>query len=721
MTLLAPAAGIIGAALAVPALLLLYFLKLKRRPLRVSSVLLWEQAARDLQVNVPLRMIRWSWVLLLQLLALACLLVALARPAVPGAGPAGSRIIILIDCSASMSAADGGIGPAGVPRTRLDLARERALELIDSLGRAGSTRARAMVIALDASPRALTRFTSNLGELREAVREIAPTDQPDDLAAAMRLVEAMTAEADGEETDDPAAVYLISDGGHAALSPQDRRGVFVRHVYAGPVRSAGADPRADNLGIVAISAQRDPDDPALVRVFARIQNAGPQDVSIAARCTLDGRVPEGGVRAVAVPGATAGPDGTIEPGEAGVHFSIRQSDAGIEQVVVVDLNREDLLSADNAAGLVLPAVWRPRVLLVAPDGDPAPQPDVFLRQALEATEPATIRILGGTEFGAMAATALQVGGDGRRVPWRGFDLVVLDRVGPEVWPDVPTLSFGAPPMADGVELTGGPEPGGRSVARVIAWRRNHPALRYVSLDTLIVAPGIALRVPAESHAGSGGRAAEFTELVDGTFGPLLIEIEHDTDAQAGAGRVMRRIAAAFALERSNWGPDVSFPVFIANAVEWLTESSGPSRLAWSIDTGARLPVVAPAAAGSVIARTGTANLERVFAVSPAASDVSTGLVGPLDRVGVWRLAGATQGAVEPEVVAVNLISPRESLIAVRPRAALGPGARAGALGEGSAADGRGRGGEREVWHWFVLAALGLLSIEWFVYAWRMRA
>ena len=516
-------------------------------------------------------------------------------------------------------------------------------------------------------------------------------------------------------------VYLISDGGHAALSPQDRRGVLVRHVYAGPARGASADPRADNLGIVAISAQRDPDDAALVRVFARIQNAGPQDVSIAARCTLDGRVPEGGVRAVAVPGATAGPDGTIEPGEAGVHFSIRQSGAGIDPAVGAALNRGALLDADDAAALVLPAVWRPRVLLVAPDGDPAAQPDVFLRQALEATEPATIRILGGTEFGAMAATALQVGGDARRVPWRGFDLVVFDRVGPEVWPDVPTLSFGVPPTTDSVELMGGPEPGGRSVARVIAWRRNHPVLRYVALDTLIVASGIALRVPAESHAGSGGRAAKLTELVDGTFGPLLIEIEHDADAQAGAGRVMRRIAAAFALERSNWGPDVSFPVFIANAVEWLTESSGPSRLAWSIDTGARLPVVAPAAARSVIARTGTANLERVFAVSPAASDVSTGMVGPLDRVGVWRLAGPTPGAVEPGVVAANLVSPRESLIAVRPRAALGPGARADTLGGGSAVDGRGRGGEREVWHWFVLSALGLLSIEWFVYAWRMRA
>lgn len=720
MTFLAPAAGILGAALAVPALLLLYFLKLRRRPLRVSSVLLWEQAARDLQVNVPLRMLRWSWSLLLQLLALACLLVALARPAVPGAAPAGSRIIIVVDCSASMNAADGGTGPAGAPRTRLDLARERAIGLVDALGRGGSSRARAMVVALDASPRALTRFTTNLGELRDAVRAIAPTDQPDDLAAAMRLVDAIAAEADGEETDDPPVAYIVSDGGHAALSVQERRGVPARHVYAGPARAETDDPRTDNLGIVAVSAQRDPDDPALVRVFARIQNAGPREASIAARCTLDGRVPEGGVRAVAVPAATVARDGQIEPGEAGALFAIRQPNPGGAQVVVVSVNREDLLAADDAAALVLPPVWRPRVLIVAPDADAAPRPDVFLLQAVEATEPAAVRVLGAAAFESAAAAAFTAGADSRMTPWRGYDLVILDRVAPARWPDAPTLSFGVGLPDEGVELIA-PGADGPGVARVVAWQRNHPALRYVSLDTLIVAPGAALRPPAESRVDALGRAARITELVDGTLGPLLLEIEHGVDAAGESGRVLRRIAAAFPLARSNWGPDVSFPVFVANAVERLTESSGPARLAWSIDTTARLPVVAPASARVVTARTGAEGVERSFAVSPTESGESAGLAGPFDRVGIWRLATAATGAVEPEIVAVNLASARESLLVARPRGALGPAGPAVGRGEGAGEGRAPREGVREVWHWFVLAALGLMSIEWFVYAWRMRA
>lgn len=720
MTFLAPAAGIIGAALAVPALLLLYFLKLRRRPLRVSSVLLWEQAARDLQVNVPLRMIRWSWVLMLQLLALACLLIALARPALPGAGASGARVVIMVDCSASMNAMDvrgtGGPGAAGGARSRFDAAIDRAIELIDSMGRGGASRSRAMIVALDASPRSLTRFTTNLGELREAVRALVPTDQPEDLAAAMRLVEAMTADGAGEGESPAPVVYIVSDGGLESLSPQDRRGVVARHVYAGPARSPAADPRMDNLGIVALSAQRDPDDAQLVRVFARVLNAGAAGVPLAARCTLDGRLAEGGLASATVPGATLRADGEMEAGEAGLVFTIRQADPGVEQVVVVATNREDLLAADDAAALILPPVWRPRVLLVAPSalGEAAAsasataQPDVFLQQALEATEPAVLRVMSEAEFAAQVQSAAQT--EGRFAPWRGFDLVVFDRIAPADLPDVPTLSFGVALPIQGLGLERPGEAG--SVARVVAWQRNHAALRYVALDTLIVAPPAALRISAESGADAAGEPVRFAELVDGTFGPLIVEVEHGR----APAPVTRRIVAAFALERSNWGPDVSFPVFVANAVERLCEGAGRQRLPWSISTVDRLPVRAPGTARTVVARAGgPAGGDRSFELagpSPG-TDESAGLIGPLERAGVYRLTTASPGPVEPAAVAVNLLSDRESRLTARPRVNMGPGT--------AAEERENAGGEREVWHWFVLVALGLLSIEWFVYAWRMRA
>src|SRR6476619_236479 len=137
-----PGVGALAAALAIPALLVLYFLKLRRREQVVPSTLLWRKAIQDLQVNAPFQKLRRNLLLLLQMLLLLLLTLALARPVANYYRGAGRTSVILIDRSASMSARDikGG-------KTRLEEAKRRANELVDSMTR-GST---AMVIAFDDS------------------------------------------------------------------------------------------------------------------------------------------------------------------------------------------------------------------------------------------------------------------------------------------------------------------------------------------------------------------------------------------------------------------------------------------------------------------------------------------------------------------------------------------------------------------------------------------
>ena len=113
MTFLSPLAAALAAALAVPALLALYFLKLRRQPRVVPSTLLWRKAVEDLEVNAPFQKLRNSLLLWLQLLLLLLLVVAIARPASDAPAPTGDRVVILIDRSASMAVEEDGRTPAG--------------------------------------------------------------------------------------------------------------------------------------------------------------------------------------------------------------------------------------------------------------------------------------------------------------------------------------------------------------------------------------------------------------------------------------------------------------------------------------------------------------------------------------------------------------------------------------------------------------------------------
>src|SRR6267142_6462167 len=95
----------IAAGIVVPSLLLLYFLKLRRREMPISSTLLWKKAIQDLQVNAPFQRLRKNLLLLLQMLLLLLLALAFARPLMNYTQGAGKLTVTDIDRPAAMSAA----------------------------------------------------------------------------------------------------------------------------------------------------------------------------------------------------------------------------------------------------------------------------------------------------------------------------------------------------------------------------------------------------------------------------------------------------------------------------------------------------------------------------------------------------------------------------------------------------------------------------------------
>ncbi len=105
MNFLSPQLAALAAAIAVPTLVILYFLKLRRRDVEVSTTLLWKKSIQDLQANAPFQKLRKNILLFLQLLALLAALLALGQPFLKGTDLRGRKIVILIDRSASMTRA----------------------------------------------------------------------------------------------------------------------------------------------------------------------------------------------------------------------------------------------------------------------------------------------------------------------------------------------------------------------------------------------------------------------------------------------------------------------------------------------------------------------------------------------------------------------------------------------------------------------------------------
>ncbi len=671
MTFLSPIAGLIAAAIAVPLLTLFYFLKLRRRPVRVGSAMLWMDAVQDLQANVPFRWLKPSVLLLLQLLALALLLLAFARPALDADQPPPGRAIFLIDRSASMAApsADGST-------TRLEEAAQGAAELVDRLvggiSLTGSS-PQAMIISYAANARIVESFTSDRAALRSALKRLEPTDQPGDLPAALRLVQAQVARAGADDEGARPRVFLFTDGAvqnPAAVSRTGLSGADVRFIRVGPSPAA---PR-DNLGVVALSARRDFEDPDLVRIFARIASAGPSPIETSIALALDGEPRTS--RIVTIP--AAGPEG---PGEEAATFELRTREGG---VATVSIPRDDDLEADDRAGLVLLKPREPRVVIVQPEGVESGESVArrALRRALETVAGAAPEEMSESEYEQRAGAGAAL----------DADLLIFDRVTPSRPPPLPSISFGAGLLLPILEARPPAEDSDRDI-RVLSWRRAHPILRSVGLDPLVIGRSLRLVINEDAPPPEDGVRATADVLARGAKSPLIIEIERGPN---------RHIVVAFPLAQSTWPLLPSFVVFLANAVDRLTPL-GEAAAAQAITTGETTLI-------RLLPGVSTARVEGPLAFEIAAPEAGAVVsIGPLPRAGVYRIEGAIE---EDETLVVNLLDPTETALATSDDLRI--------AGRPTAATGAEEATPREIWQWFVLAAIILLIPEWILFAWRSR-
>jgi Ca-activated chloride channel family protein len=193
MSFLLPAAAAL--AVTLPVIVALYFLRI-RRPTRIVPALhLWPDIIRDRQANVPWQKLRFSWLLLLQLLVAAFLVMAAVQPALSASVNLAPHSIVLLDASAAMQAKD-------VSPSRLEEAKREVGAMIDQLG----PQDRMTLIAVQATPRIVGSTTGDHDAMHRALGSISATNGPADLTSALSLAAGIVRP--GED----ARAYLFSDG-----------------------------------------------------------------------------------------------------------------------------------------------------------------------------------------------------------------------------------------------------------------------------------------------------------------------------------------------------------------------------------------------------------------------------------------------------------------------------------------------------------------------------
>ncbi|MEY4568198.1 MAG: hypothetical protein RLY14_3168, partial [Planctomycetota bacterium] len=334
-------------ALIPPAIIALYFLKLRRNPMVVPSTYLWVKTIEDLHVNSLWQKLQKNILLYLQLLFVGLLILSLLRPGCRSESSLGKRSILLIDHSASMNATDE-------QPTRLDKAKEKALEMIDTM----SSDDVSMVIAFSDRAEVRQGFTSDRRQLRAAVESIAPTQRTTDAKEALRAAAGLANPGRTSQLENvndiqvaealPAKLFILSDGGFSEIQDFDLGNLSAQYIPIGKQD-------ASNVGIIAFTVERNIEHPDEVEAYARLANYSDNNIEVTTELLLDDNLIDASQT-------------SLKPGsEEGVNFQIKNIDQG---QLKLRIDVQDNLAIDNEAFATLTTAKPIKVLLVTNGNNP---------------------------------------------------------------------------------------------------------------------------------------------------------------------------------------------------------------------------------------------------------------------------------------------------------------------------------------------------------------
>jgi hypothetical protein len=180
---------------------------------------------------------------------------------------------------------------------------------------------------------------------------------------------------------------------------------------------------------------------------------------------------------------------------------------------------------------------------------------------------------------------------------------------------------------------------------------------------------------------------------------VLVEAQQTPLVIAGEKGRQRLVWVGFDSLQSTWPLRVSFPIFMANAMEWLNpQQADASQFTLQAGNAFRQPLFGTVDAATVTLPKGD---KKEIKLGEQAKEL---IWSETYKVGIYK---ANYGTNETSFT-VNLMDPAESDITPRSQVPVG------AQGTTAAASVTKRA-NLEYWRWFVMAALAVLMFEWWYY------
>ncbi|HEX2883700.1 MAG TPA: BatA and WFA domain-containing protein [Candidatus Limnocylindria bacterium] len=433
--------------LALPVIVAFYMLRLRRRDVPIGSTFLWQQLIRDVEANAPWQKLRFSWLLLVQLLIALLVVLAAARPFTPIASDLAANVVLIVDTSASMATRTAD-------EDRMAEARARAHDVVERLPVGG----RITVVAASDTAHVLASETDDRQAAHEAVDTITATQLPGDLTDSFALAAALAAR------DADSTIVVVSDAGGGDL-PELGIGAPVRVERVGTTDA--------NQAVAALSALRRAGG-AQLDLFVAVTNPAGGDVTRRLEIYADGELVD--ARDLAIPAGQRS-EALISTVPAGA------------RTIEARLAGEDALATDDRAFAVVPAEGTTRALLVG-DGN------AYLENALALLPRLELYAVGEAGYADALAAADEAG--------TPYGLVVFDGVVPDEMPGAASLYVD--PDADGPYGTvASARIDNPALDRVDP---DEPILRFVDTSSVHVGrarsiePGEGMRTVIGTRAGS---------------------------------------------------------------------------------------------------------------------------------------------------------------------------------------------------------------------------